>query len=150
MALKKSKVMMDRMEREEAGEAEPKTYMGRPVKEVNWEDLDKLIYIGAAQAEIAEFFNMHIETLSRRIREKMDCTFADYAAFRRNGYKLRLRKRLNSSKSASILKFLAKNHLGMVERVEIVDGNESSSESEFERRLREDYERKQKSRIANN
>jgi hypothetical protein len=46
--------------------------------EIDFEELDKLLYIQCTAEECAYFFGCSEDTLGRRIKEKFDITFAEY------------------------------------------------------------------------
>lgn len=59
------------------------TYMGRPEKPIDWSLVDKLLLAGCTGAEIAPHFDMHPDTLYRRVQDKHSVTFTVYAADKR-------------------------------------------------------------------
>lgn len=52
---------------------------GRPEKAIDWDLVDELLEAGCSGTEIAPHFNMHADTLYRRVLEKYEMRFADYA-----------------------------------------------------------------------
>lgn len=52
--------------------------MGAPVKEVDFDELDKLLFIQCTAAECAYFFDISEDTLSTRVREHAGVTFSEY------------------------------------------------------------------------
>jgi len=54
--------------------------MGRPKKEFDWELFDKLCSYPPVitQEDIADALKVSVDTCSRQIRKKYDCTFAQY------------------------------------------------------------------------
>jgi hypothetical protein len=58
-----------------------KPLMGRPRKEFSKEDwitIDKLCNLLCTAAEIADFMDVSVDTLYRRIQERYGCTFAEH------------------------------------------------------------------------
>ena len=52
---------------------------GRPVKEIDWDLVDKLILRQNKGPEIAGHFNMHHDTFYQKVKQKWDLDFTDYA-----------------------------------------------------------------------
>ncbi len=53
---------------------------GRPEKPIDWEIVDRLLEAGCTATEICPFFNIHADTLCRRIVDEKGMLFTDYAA----------------------------------------------------------------------
>lgn len=53
--------------------------MARPEKPIDWDECDKLLISQCNAEEIAGHFGMHVCNLRRKIREKYNTTFLDYA-----------------------------------------------------------------------
>src|SRR5690554_591052 len=102
--------------------------MGRPRLEVaenifdGWEQLDALI-IWAGQEYIAEQLGMSADTLSRRIRERYGCSFAEYRHKRQEMLRINLRKKqyqvAMEEGNVTMLIWLGKNMLGQSDKNEI-------------------------------
>jgi hypothetical protein len=60
-------------------EKEPKP-MGREPKPIDWDLVDKLLEAGCTGTEVAPYFNIHADTLYRRIQEEYGVTFTVYAS----------------------------------------------------------------------
>lgn len=104
---------------------------GRPRKELNWPEFDKLCGIHATLRELAGWFECSEDTIERRIQEEFGMSFAEYQVQRQAPGKMSLRRKLfemaqNGNMTALI--WLSKNHLGMADKVEqknemVVSGN---------------------------
>ena len=98
-----------------------KKKMGRPRKEINSVEFEKLCGLQCTLAEIAGFFDCSEDTIEswckREFNETFSETFKKYSA----GGKLTLRRNMLrlSEKSAVMAIFLAKNWLGMTDNVEV-------------------------------
>jgi hypothetical protein len=53
---------------------------GRPEKPIDWELVDKLLIVGCSGTEIAPHFNIHPDTLYKRIEDKYNKSFTTYSA----------------------------------------------------------------------
>ena len=103
--------------------------MGAPRKEVDFDQLKKLCQIQCTEEEIAGVFDMSIETLVARIKEKYGCTFLEY--FKRNSQlgKCSLRRTMfdkATKGNVPILIWLSKQHLGMRDKVEEFGDSETA------------------------
>ena len=88
--------------------------MGRPRKEIDFVELKKLCELQCTEQEIAGWFNMGIDTLNSRIKEKEKMTFSEYFKNNSSGGKISLRRnqfRL-AEKSAAMAIWLGKQYLG--------------------------------------
>jgi hypothetical protein len=65
--------------------------MTRPEKEIDWKLVDHLIEAGCPGTEIASKFDMHPDTLYRRVLEKYNMGFTDYCASKAEGGKANIR-----------------------------------------------------------
>jgi len=70
-----------------------KMKMGRPAKEINLVELDKLCAMQCTEAEIADWFDVSVDTIERRLIEKTDLTFAEYFKQKRGKGKVSLRRK---------------------------------------------------------
>jgi len=85
---------------------------GRPKADIDKEQLEKLIYIGATDTEIGDFFNVHPTTISKR--------FSDLIAKTRAQRKTRLRQlqwQLAEKGNVGMIIWLGKQELGQVETI---------------------------------
>ena len=65
---------------------------GRPRKEVNWTEFEKLCALQATEQEIADWFEMDTNTLEARIKEKYDMRFSEVFRQKRGRGKIALRR----------------------------------------------------------
>ena len=96
--------------------------MARPLREINWDVVEKLIECGCSGIEIAGKFKIDTDTFYRRFMRQYDCRFADYSAIGESGGKADLRAMIYAKAisnkapgNAQLLMFLAKCVLGMRE-----------------------------------
>lgn len=57
--------------------------MSRPEKPIDWKLVDELLIAGCMGTEIAPHFDMHYETLYRRVEEKFGIGFTEYSRQKR-------------------------------------------------------------------
>lgn len=88
--------------------------MGRPRKEINIKEFEKLCGMLCTEEEIAAFFGMSIETLAKRVQEHYGQTFLEVFAEKRQFGKMSLRRKQHrlAEKNAAMAIFLGKNYLG--------------------------------------
>ncbi len=118
---------------------------GKPeIKEIDFDELNKLINFGHTGEECADWFGIDYDTLNKRIKEKYGATFSEY--YRKNiikfksslrrlqfqsamGIKEKIEKKDSKGKdkiyeyyvvkpSVDMQKFLGKQYLGQTEKVE--------------------------------
>lgn len=96
--------------------------MSRPLKEINWEVVEKLIECGCSGVEIAAKFRIKSDTFYIRFKKQYDCSFQDYRVEAKEAGLADLRamihaKALNNKApgNSNLLIFLAKCQLGMRE-----------------------------------
>ena len=95
--------------------------MGRPRKEINNTEFEKLCGLQCTLEEIAGFFDCSPDTIENWCKREYGVTFSEiYKRFSYGG-KLTLRRNMLklSEKSAVMAIFLAKNWLGMTDNVEV-------------------------------
>lgn len=95
--------------------------MGRPRKEIDLVQFEKLCGLQCTLAEIAGFFECSEDTIENWCKREQGQTFSEiYKKYSVNG-KLTLRRNMLrlSEKNASVAIFLAKNWLGMSDNVEV-------------------------------
>lgn len=88
---------------------------GRPKKELNFSVFEKLCAICATEEEIADWFDMCVDTLSTRCQENYDMTFSEvYKKFSGEGKISLRRKQLQVAMDGSVpmLIWLGKQLLG--------------------------------------
>lgn len=72
--------------------SEDKSNYGAPTKEIDFEQLDKLLKIGATGEEVAHYFDVNYDTLNARIIEKFKLTFSEYHKKHAAEFKTSLRR----------------------------------------------------------
>lgn len=95
--------------------------MGRPRKEINQKEFEKLCGLQCTKEEIASFFEMNMDTLESRIKEIYGQTFSEVFRQKKGIGKISLRRKQwrIADKSASMAIFLGKNLLGQKDKQEI-------------------------------
>lgn len=94
---------------------------GRPPFEMDWKLFDDLCKIHCTLVEIASVMNTSEDTIERKVKETHGVTFAELFRQKAAGGKASLRRMMyqNAQKGNTALQiFLAKNHLGMSDRIE--------------------------------
>lgn len=88
--------------------------VGRPQKEINWEEFEKLCELQCTQSEIAGFLKIHPETLSNRVGEHYGEDYSSIYKRYSEGGKCSLRRHqfLLSKKNSSMAIWLGKQWLG--------------------------------------
>jgi|SRR6185312_8532803 len=92
-----------------------------PRTEVKWEEFDKLCSLHCTQIEIAEFFNMSVDTLDRHIKRHFKENFAEVFKKKSAKGKISLRRRMYEAAmngNITMMIFLSKQHLGYSDKVE--------------------------------
>ena len=90
--------------------------MGRPRKEFNWEEFDKLCHIQCTKAEIAYWFDCSEDTVENRVKEEHGVTFSAYHKKKSQGGKMSVRRKLFQhleKGNVTIAIWLSKQYLGM-------------------------------------
>lgn len=95
--------------------------MGRPRKEIDTGNFEKLCGIQCTLVEIAGFFECSEDTIEAWCKREYGETFSETFKKHSTGGKLTLRRNMLrlSEKNASMAIFLAKNWLGMSDNVEV-------------------------------
>lgn len=94
--------------------------MARPRKEINWEEFDKLCAIQCTQKELADWFDVSVDTIERAVKREKNCGFAEYYAQRRGKGKISLRRaqfQAAMNGNTALLIWLGKQYLGQTERI---------------------------------
>ena len=123
----------------------PKKKMGRPRKEVDWEEFEKLCAIQCTEEEIAAWFDMTRETLNEKCKEEYDMTFlALFGQKRQKGFSSLRRNQFKRATDGSdtMLIWLGKQYLGQKDKHElglpdlvkimVVYGDDAKTDSETE------------------
>ena len=97
--------------------------MGRPRKQISKEEFEKLCVIQCTQEECAAWFDCDMVTFQRWVKMTYRKTFSQVFAQKRGKGKISLRRSLyqravNPEGPPAIAIFLAKNYLGMSDKVE--------------------------------
>lgn len=95
--------------------------MGRPKKEINQDQFEKLCGMQCTYEEICAWFDVTDKTLNAWCRETYGSTFSDVFAVKRNRGKVSLRRAgfELAQKNAAVHIFYAKNYLGMKDSLEV-------------------------------
>ena len=96
---------------------------GRPKKPIDWKEAEKLCALQCSELEIADWFHISVDTLTRRLREEKQASFAEFFTLHRVQGKIALRRNLFklSERYPQAAIFLAKNWLGMVDKTEVAN-----------------------------
>ena len=94
--------------------------MGRPKKEINQEQFEKLCNIQCTENEIADFFECSVDTINNWCKETYDMTFSDtYKKYASKGKMSSRRMQFKlAEKNASMAIFLGKQYLGQKDVIE--------------------------------
>ena len=93
--------------------------MGRPKIEIDWTVFEASCKLLATQEEICGLFNISVDTLSRRVKEKYKLTFAEYIKKSGSLAKVSLRRyQFNMAKTSPAMAiFLDKNYLSQTDKI---------------------------------
>jgi hypothetical protein len=99
----------------------PKNKGGRPKKVIDQEEFEKLCGMQCTKAEICDWFNLTDKTLERWCKETYKIGFSEVFQKKRIKGKIALRRNLlnMSSNNAAVVIFLAKNWLGMRDKIDV-------------------------------
>lgn len=92
---------------------------GRPPKEINWAEFDKLCSIQCTEEEMAAWFECCVETLHSAVKRVHKTSFSDYYEQKAASGKISLRRvqwQLAMKGDKTMLIWLGKQHLGQQER----------------------------------
>lgn len=95
--------------------------MGRPRKEIDWDDFDRLALIQCTLREIAAWFDVSEDTIEARVKETHGVTFAEHLAQRSCKGKVSLRRKQYQAAmggNTALLIFLGKQWLGQSDKME--------------------------------
>jgi hypothetical protein len=98
--------------------------MGRPRKEIDRDQFEKLCSLQCTEEDIAGWFDVSVDTIERFCKREYDSTFADVFAKKRVAGLISLRKAGFdlAKKNASVHIFYAKNYLGMRDSITYENG----------------------------
>ena len=103
-----------------------KKRMGAPIKEVDWDEVDKLMALQCTGEEIAGFIGMCYDTLTRAVKREHGMTYADYLSLKSQKGKVSLRKRQYDASKSSVpmMIHLGKQWLGQADSTNIAMSGE--------------------------
>ena len=99
--------------------AKKKDGPGRPLKEINWDMVDKALHIQCTGEEIADMLFIDYDTLVNACKRDKNSNFSDYSKKKRAGGKASLRRmqwKRAEAGSDTMLIWLGKNTLGQVDK----------------------------------
>ncbi len=116
--------------------------MGRPLTEIDWDELDKLCGISCTLEEIAGWFKCSVDTIERAVERVHGMRFADYYEQMSAQGRISLRRKqfqLAQSGDKTMLIWLGKQLLGQEEKSRLDIGRipQEQFDAEVERRLNE-------------
>jgi hypothetical protein len=97
------------------------TKMGRPPKEINWVEFEKLCALQCTQEEFCGWFDMCSDTLNAKVKEHYGKSFSEVFKLKKGTGKVSLRRTLwkQAEKSPAAAIWLSKQHLGMTDKQEV-------------------------------
>lgn len=115
--------------------------MGRPKKEIDYDQLEKCMGWQCTEEEIADFFNISVDTLERRCKEHYGITFAEaYKKYSATGKMSLRRYQFNLAKTnAGMAIWLGKQLLGQREPSYDLNVKNTTLDDETLDRLRTDF-----------
>ena len=99
--------------------AKKKDGPGRPLKEINWDMVDKALHIQCTGEEIADMLFIDYDTLVNACKRDKKCNFSDYAKQKKSGGKASLRRmqwKNAEAGNATLQIWLGKQMLGQTDR----------------------------------
>lgn len=94
---------------------------GRPLKEIDWKEFEKLCYMQCTLSEIAAWFCCSEDTIERKVEEEYGIIFAELFKEKKRFGKISLRRSLFQKAqegNPTLLIWLSKQHLGMSDKTE--------------------------------
>jgi len=94
--------------------------MGRPLVEIRWDEVEKLLELQCTQAEIASWFRCSEDTLSRACWREHDLSFAEYSRLKRGRGRIALRRaqwKAAITGNVTMLIWLGKQHLNQTDKM---------------------------------
>lgn len=115
--------------------------MGRPKKELNFEQLEKCMGWQCTEEEIADFFNMSIETINTRCKEHYGETFLEtYKKYSATGKMSLRRYQFNLAKTnAAMAIWLGKQLLGQKEPEQNLNIKNTTLDDDTLERMKADF-----------
>lgn len=114
--------------------------MGRPRKEIDQEEFEKLCAFQCTQQEMLDWFHVSDKTLASWCKRTYKMTFSEIYAKKREGGKISLRRMQFqlAKKSATMAIFLGKQYLGQTDRQEVtVQKNDDATVAEMDKYFNE-------------
>ena len=111
-----------------------KDSVGNHYKEVDFEELEKLVEMQCTLAEVASFFDVHKDTIRNRIKEQYDMDFSTYKELKGTKGRIHLRRlqwKSANKGSVDMQKWLGKNMLEQTEKNEVKSQTEEVIKVEF-------------------
>jgi hypothetical protein len=105
--------------------------MGRPLKEIDWEEFDKLCALQCPLSEIAGWFTCSEDTIENKCKSEKGMTFSEYYAQKKGTGKVALRRaQFNMSlKNPTMAIWLGKNWIDQSDKNEVKSTHEVGPES---------------------
>lgn len=104
---------------------------GVPTIQIDFDELDKLLFIQCTQSECAYFFGCSEDTITRRVQEEKGVTFAEYKAQKGARGRISLRRKqfeMAMKGNTTMMVWLGKNILRQTDKVEEVPAGYSETE----------------------
>lgn len=95
--------------------------IGRPKKEFDWEEFEKLCQMQCTLGEIAGWFGVSDDIVEKRCKEKYDLPFTEVFKQKRAGGRISLRRKQYQAAlggNTALLIWLGKQYLGQVDKAE--------------------------------
>jgi len=87
---------------------------GRPLKKIDWDEVDKLLMAGCNGVQVAAYFDMHPQTFYERVIRERSMSFTDYSTQKKekgNSFLLATQYKLALEKDKTMLVWLGKQRL---------------------------------------
>jgi len=96
---------------------------GRPKINIDWKQFEAYCAVQCTLREIADYFDCSEKTIERKVKEQYGCPFASIFKRKRQKGLMSLRANLFklAEKQGNVAIFLAKNWLGMVDKMELAN-----------------------------
>ena len=95
--------------------------MARPLKNIDWDQVDKMCAIHCTGEEQAAVLGVDYDTLNRACHREHNCSFADYFRQKASNGKMSLRRKQYTAAmdgNTTMLVWLGKNWLGQTDHIE--------------------------------
>jgi len=96
--------------------------MGRPRKQINWEEFDKLCHIQCTLEEIACWYDCSMDTIERAVKREHGVTFAEHWKVKASTGRISLRRsqwQLAMKGDRVMLIWLGKQYLGQQDKRDV-------------------------------